>query len=367
MVRAYRAIGVLVAALALGACARPADPGPRAESPLERRVFQRGRDGTADVAVVLSASADSPGLEIRVRYADGTVSAWSAPRVARDPATGDRRWKATLRVPEGGWHALEYRTSAIARPAVAVRRFGVGELFVIAGQSNATNWGERDPAHASAVNDLVSAFDGRVWTVARDPMPGAQDDSSGASPWPRFGDLLERELGVPVGLAVVGHGNTSILDWLPDGPPRPDGPGKPLYPALRDRVRRLGAVRAILWHQGERDVWERLDTGAYVAAFLRLRDGLAADTGCAAPWIVARASFEPGADENAMRAIRDAQGRLWAGHEALRGPDTDELRGELRARDGVHFSARGLEVHARLWYERVVEAIATDPSRVGAP
>ena len=40
---------------------------------------------------------------------------------------------------------------------------------------------------------------------------------------------------------------------------------------------------------------------------------------------------------------------------ALEGPDTDQLKGKLRERDGqgVHFSGPGLEAHADAWFEKV--------------
>jgi len=346
---------VLGLALALSgvACSLPSSPSPRLDSPLERQVFQRDERGGATVEVtgLLAANAASP--EVRPVLADGTAMPWQ--RVA---AADGERFAVTVRVPEGGWHRLELRPSPGDRPTTVVQRFGVGEVFLTAGQSNATNWGDLSPWVS---NDRVSAFDGRVWSVARDPMPGVQDRSIGGSPWPRFGDLLQRDLGVPVGIAAVGHGDTSIFDWQPGAPPREGGPGGALYPVLCERLAALRDVRAILWHQGERDAFLGVEEGRYVDAFASLRRALAADTGLDPPWLVARASFEPGHRPAAMQQIRAAQTRLWAESLARPGPDTDDLQGDLRAGDGVHFSRRGLEIHAERWHEAVRSYLRTAP------
>jgi len=340
-------------ALSLAACSVPTSPAPRVDCPLERQVFQRDERGGATVSVAGSLTASAASPEVRLVLGDGTAMPWQ-----RVSAADGGRFFVTLRVPAGGWHRLQYRASPEDRPRIAVHRFGVGEVFLTAGQSNATNWGERS---LRVPNDRVSAFDGRVWSVARDPMPGVQDGSTGGSPWPRFGDLLEHDLGVPVGIAAVGHGDTSILDWQPGAPPREGGPGNPLYPVLRERLTSLREVRAILWHQGERDASQGLGEGRYVEAFAGLRRALAADTGLDPSWLVARASFEPGHSPAAMQHIRAAQTRLWAEGLALPGPDTDDLQGDLRAGDGVHLSRRGLGIHAARWHEAVRSYLGTAP------
>ncbi len=74
-----------------------------------------------------------------------------------------------------------------------------------------------------------------------------------------------------------------------------------------------------------------------------------------APWFVAQASYHSPEDSRSPD-IRAAQKSLWDSGIALEGPDTDQLTGGFRDKDGrgVHFSDAGLKKHASLWVEKVV-------------
>jgi hypothetical protein len=350
-----------VALVLVAGCSMPHDAEVRFDSPQERQVFQRGPSGRAEVSIEGSATASLMALQVRARLGDGRFTVWSCVALQRE-IDGQRRFGTTLSVPSGGWYELQWREGEGDRKRVGVRRFGVGEVFVVAGQSNSTNCG--NPS-TPIYNDRVSAFDGQRWHHAHDPMPGVQDHTTGGSPWPQFADLLQRSLRVPVAVASVGHGDSSILDWQPGIPPREEGVGKALYPGLRDRLAALGDIRAVLWHQGETDAREGMSEDEYVESFVRLKDALRKDTGASPPWLVARVSFLPRNSEAAMLEIRRAQQRLWAEGYALRGPDTDDLQGVLRAGDHTHFSRLGLEVHAERWFAMVWSELFSRP-RPGA-
>ena len=359
MMRSPRTLAVALVGLAVAAvgCILQPPETIRFESPRERKVFQQGPSGEAKVSIEGTASEGVTSLEVRAALADGTFTTW-LPIALGDASDGQRRFLGSLSVPSGGWHELQYREEGEPGSRRGVSRFGVGEVFIVAGQSNSTNCGRPS---TPVNNDLLSAFDGEDWRHAHDPMPGVQDHTTGGSPWPRFADLLQRSLNVPVGIASVGHGDSSILDWQPGIEPREEGIGKALYPALRDRLAALGHVRAVLWHQGETDAREGLSETEYVESFVRIREALREDTGSNPPWVVARVSFLPRNSEAAMREIRRAHQRLWSDGLALRGPDTDDLQGPLRARDRTHFSRLGLEVHAERWYAMVWSQLFARP------
>ena len=68
------------------------------------------------------------------------------------PAANRRDFGATLPTPAGGWYKLEVRALRDKKVVAetAVDHVGVGEVFVIAGQSNAANSGE-EPMRIVAV------------------------------------------------------------------------------------------------------------------------------------------------------------------------------------------------------------------------
>ncbi len=89
--------------------------------------------------------------------------------------------------PGAVWHRVEVRgvqdDETVAE--TAVEHVGVGEVFIVAGQSNAANHGSVNQVTKS---QLVSSFDGKHWSIANDPQRGASAD--GGSFMPAFDDAM---------------------------------------------------------------------------------------------------------------------------------------------------------------------------------
>jgi len=254
----------------------------------------------------------------------------------------------------------------------SVERVGVGEVFVVAGQSNSANHGAEKQATKTK---RVSTFDGVHWQLATDPQPGAS--GGGGSFLPPFGDGMSDKFGVPVGFVACGVGATSVREWLPKGSTFPNPPTiesrvrkvddtswesrGDLYNSFRDRIKQLGpnGFRAVLWHQGESDANQadpkRTLPGKLYREYLEklIRDSRKA-IGWEAPWFVAQVSYHVPGDESSGD-IRSAQASLWKDKIALEGPDSDALKREWRENNGkgVHFSGPGLREHASKWMEKV--------------
>jgi hypothetical protein len=156
---------------------------------------------------------------------------------------------------------------------------------------------------------------------------------------------------VPIGVAVTGHGGTSVTQWQPGGE---------LVNWMMGRVNQLGkgGFRALLWHQGETDVLAK-----NMNYFEDLKNIIRASNyqaGWQFPWFVAQASYlDPPRPADAT--IRAAQKRLWDESVALEGPDTDTLIGDNRDFEGkgTHFSPKGLKAHGQMWAEKV--SVYLDP------
>lgn len=363
--------------LHFGGFAFGGSPAPKftVESPREYQVFQRGSRAAGAVEIRLRGADASGKFEFRIQGKphEGEIDAAWRPLKATSRAGA---YAAQPRIPAGGWYRLELRELSEGKLVAEahVEHFGVGEVFVVAGQSNSTNYGSEKQRSASG---LVSTFDGQQWRIADDPQPGVQDGSGGGSFLPAFGDALVKRFGVPIGVASTGAGATSVRQWLPRGekmtePPtiaayvKPAGPGQwestgQLYDGLIRRIDALGphGFRAILWHQGESDAGQaragygadKQITGEQYRAFLeKLILATRRHAGWDIPWFVARATYHSEQDA-ADEEFRSAQLAICHMPGVHPGPDTDALRSEYRT--GVHFNGKGLQAHGRAWADQV--------------
>ncbi|MBL9126794.1 MAG: hypothetical protein JNL97_04065 [Verrucomicrobiales bacterium] len=355
----------------------PESPSCIVRSPMDYQVFQRNpaQDALLPIVGSLREAANRP-MQVRTRWvgAGPSLENWNDLVVL---TAGQTDFRSAIRVPAGGWYRLEVRVQPVeaGAPVLAeahVDHVGVGEVFVVCGQSNSANHAEE---RLESRTGRVAAFAGTSWQPCRDPQPGAS--GNGGSFMPPFGDLLAERFGVPIGIVAAGVGATSVREWLPRGsrfpnPPTllgnvvslPNGEWESKGTLFDAFVRRLSALgprgfRAVLWHQGESDANQKDPTRTYpgdryrASMELLIRETSTA-LGWKPPWFVARASYhtpdDPGSDD-----LRDAQKALWDSGIALEGPDTDALRGEYRdgGGKGVHFSGKGSREHARLWAEKV--------------
>jgi hypothetical protein len=300
-------------------------------SPLDYQVFQRRTRESG--AIRVTGKVKVPCDRVEFRRGDGD---WQP--VALDAAGG--AFFATLPAPAGGWYRCDIRALKDGQVVAArtIERVGVGEVFVVAGQSNSTNCGDERQRPDSG---RVSTFSGWEWRVADDPQPAVHDASGGGSPWPAFGDALVKRCGVPVGIVSTGHGGTSVEQWRPGGE---------LFEWLQQRILQLGpgGFRMVLWHQGENNGGARNPgpvADDYQARLRAIIEQSNARAGWTFPWMVA------------VACARSGQMQLAEAGEALLGPDTDALQGDYRGRPGnqIHFSVKGLRRHGELWAEKVGE------------
>jgi hypothetical protein len=354
-----------------------AQPGSTAialSSPLDYQVFQRSArlKGTIEVRGHADVTADRAEARLTGNSFTGPLSGkWM--RLKLDRATGD--FNAALRTTPGGLYRLDVRLwhgcDKIAETTVP--HVGLGEVFVVAGQSNATNYGE---VKQETQTGMVVAFNGETWRLANDPEPGVQDTSKNGSFMPPFGDMLYARYHVPIGLAPVGHGSTSVRQWLPAGSQVfvmptmtrfitrnarnelvSDGT---LFDGMMKRIGALGkhGFRALLWHQGESDAHQAPEHSITAEQYKEMMMELIRDSrrqaGWNFPWIVAEATYHSPKDP-ADPELEQAQRSLWRSGIALEGPNTDSLGSEYRQNHGagVHFSDAGLKAHGTLWAQAV--------------
>lgn len=278
------------------------------------------------------------------------------------PTIAGETFRAAVRVPAGGWYRLECRCRVdnIVLAMGAVEPIGVGEVFVVAGQSYATNCND-ELLSAADPSQRVVAFNSakRSWAVANDPQP-VFDGSDGGSIWPPLGDALAREFEVPIGFANVAIGGSSSAQWLPEGD---------MLPRLISAGKVLGSFRAVLWQQGESDVLTKNSTEGYVRNISRIRETAARSWGISPPWLLAKSTHHP-----TVYNDPEGEGRIRAGVDELTkqpaflpGPDTDTLTGENRGNISSrrHFSGIGQRRAADMWLTSIRQELLTEKNEGG--
>lgn len=287
--------------------------------------------------------------------------------------------------------------------------FSVGDVFLVAGQSNAASHGMLDGTPAAAdVNSFHMMADpvSKTWSPLKEPMAFATawDLAHAGSPWVAFADELGARTDVPVAIVNVARGGTAVRYWLPASKAEDPLTGQQmdlfegrLVPAGASLGTHLGhgnvhcSFKAVMWHQGEGDA---LSNPMVDSQYANIRTNYARDlqqlaaefkrrTGCGQPWIVARASYT---NEHwyakpeyvqykraAEQAIRRAQAYLptriaGAGEISfLRGPDTDLMAGYVGdgghkyRPDGLHFRRQSLTLHGKMWADYVARAMGYNP------
>ncbi|HTA95009.1 MAG TPA: sialate O-acetylesterase, partial [Verrucomicrobiae bacterium] len=349
---------IFIAALAISARAQSNETAKVSLiSPTDFQVLQREKKsaGTIVVEGILETSTNNlvkpDKLEVRFtgKSLDGDLpDNWrSLPMNPHIP-----HFRAALQAPAGGWYRLELRLSGGGQTVFEtnVEHVGVGEIFVIAGQSNSANHGEEKQKPKSP---LVVAFGNGRWQPAGDPEPGASGKKG--SFMPAFGDAMAEKFNVPIGIVAIGEGSTSVREWLPknDAMILPPTTGKntiltssnswvsagDLFNRIISAQQMLGAdgFRALLWHQGESDshqpVANEISPAIYRQYLQRVIESSRAAAGWRVPWFVAQVSYH-NPEDTSTPELRAAQKSLVTDGIALAGPDTDTLGSEFREKNG---------------------------------
>ncbi|MDR2656838.1 MAG: sialate O-acetylesterase [Oscillospiraceae bacterium] len=222
------------------------------------RIFQRNAQGYAEVEFSGVLPADKPGgadVYARVLLEDDNSVVLPWKQCERD----GRAWRLASALREGGLYRFEACALVPDRPITMIewtprvgiaRHVGVGEVFMLAGQSNMAGYG-RDAAYDPAELGVHLYANDGMWKIASHPLndscgsiyPETLEESSGTSPALAFGRTMRRRLGVPIGLAQASKGATSLSEWNP----AEDGA---LFRSALKRWLTAGPASGVLWYQG---------------------------------------------------------------------------------------------------------------------
>jgi hypothetical protein len=339
-------------AVALGVWPAVASSSPlfRVTSPAPYQVFQRGGDGLGQVVV----RGVSRGLGSRVQASWGE-DVWHTGRVGAHGL-----FSLVLRGRPAGQATLRVRPLGQSSVTRAVPFVGIGDVFVIAGQSNASG---RGIAYSRYENPVLRAGlfgNDDHWKELRDPVDSAAkqvdavsvDRLARGSVWPLVATDLVAADPVPVAFVPCPRSTTSIFQWLrAEGSPYS---AATLYGSMVRRARAAGGVRAVLFWQGEADARAAVPKDQYEAALRTLAGEVRDDLGV--PLVAAQiGDYDERYTAAGVNGIRLAQEGAWDQGPVVPGPVLYDI--DLQGR--VHFTQPfELEVAARRWTAAILAGVA---------
>lgn len=334
--------------------------------PVSRIVFQRNNQNQANINIAGSYFQQLDKVEVRavpVWGGQGSETGWNTIQEFRNNGI----FSGTLQL-SGGWYNIEVRgiLNGNVVTSSTLERVGVGEVFIVAGQSNAQGDQAYSGATIGATDDRVSVINYYEPNLNEESLPfqfSQMGNNTKMAPynyvpwfWAKLGDKLAQRLNVPILFYGAALGGLSCEVWrrsaegqdlrteLPTFVKVAGMPYRGMRAALQQFATRTG-VRAVLWQQGESD---GTSSSEYYYNNLRTvieksrSDSKKGDLA----WVVARSSRNPVLLPNVIEGQNYAIQRL---SNVFAGPTTDEIAGPNLRADGIHFHNDGLWVAAEYW------------------
>ncbi|WP_233791211.1 sialate O-acetylesterase [Dyadobacter sp. CY343] len=353
--------------------------------PINNSVIQRStlNSATATIAGQLIHNTLAVTMSYRIRAVSATGVVGAAGPATNLSLAANGMYYTTLTVNKG-WYLCEILLNGIP---YASAKFGIGDVFFIAGQSNAQGV-ENDayllPSNVNIPEWIVGTF--HDYTCSRHIPSGAfngmfslntPDEAkrhgrlgpSGNSIWAyaTLGKLISNATGgTPVAFFNASTAGSSVTEWKQgaDGVEAKhpytgaqvclgyvagasinptDYYGLP-YTTLKNALNSYGSlfgVRAVLWHQGEADadlnvnpIYKATSAADYQAKLQAVIAKSRADFGSPnLTWYISKASISKWGPLNAT--VRTGQGNAAPGAPNLNGPDTDYVTGSSGATTNI--------------------------------
>ena len=357
--------------------------------PTSRAVLQRDNANRASIRITGYYTASVTRVEARLQARDGQGSSIDWQTIQNNPTGGVYAGDMTG---SGGWYNLEVRgmngDQQVGNPTV-IERVGIGEVFIIAGQSNAQGIHQTVP---NPSNDRVNCVNYRypdngfpsdpptpVFTQL-DNSPGftIAPRGMGSWCWGQLGDLLVKRLNVPVMFFNAAFTGTSVQNWSDSSPDGGTayGPGG-AYPARQPYINlkvalqyyaNMLGLRAVLWHQGETDNLLDTQTTPYLNRLQTVISQARRDYNRNMAWVVARASYGDNIGAVDQQVINAQNLVISSTASVFAGPNTDAIqvpRKRPPLNDDLHFDFDGLIDVANAWNTSLNDSFFQSSSPIG--
>jgi hypothetical protein len=345
--------------------------------PTSRAIFQRDKNNSATIYISGSFTKVVDRIEAKLTPMNGgNPIDWTT--IHSNPQGG---FFAGNLSSTGGWYLLEVRgmrgDQRIGEHSVSP--IGIGEVFMIAGQSNGQGYKNNnnpiqnfDFGVQRANDDRVNCIDfnnhGHGTAVLPYPTFSHLEADTQISPrgqgawsWGKLGDLLANRLQVPILFYNVAWEGTIVRSWRESitGTARspyiedifvPYEPSGAPYSNLRSVLQYyipITGIRGVLWIQGEGDNYFQTSTDAYTNDLRAVINASRTESGKNISWMVSLTSFDKG---RVAARVTDAQKRIInTVANVFTGPNTDNIQIPRTDPAGVHFHHEGLTALAEAW------------------
>jgi hypothetical protein len=348
-------------------------------SPVNRQIVQRSKYNSALVTLTGTYTGTPAKIQARfipVRDGQGTATGW------QDIAFANGSFQGNVLV-RGGWYKIETQALTsynVAEATASLTRFGVGEVFIIAGHSVAQgNENSIDGTSDDRVNTIPLATGveqtQHVKTGLLADMPAFQfaQYGTGVRPapfgpnnyfWSKFGELVAQKENVPVLIFQTAFGGTSLEHWARSSQGEPFAlfnvnpniglPYVNLKHTLQAYVPKTG-LRAVLFDMGQNDTGEPngdLLYQRYMTVLGQMRTdagkpNLTAMITRQTPYLTIDSGYKGGLPPQTY--IRTMQEKVAASANCVPGPDYDTGLVVADRFDYIHLSEAGETKAASLW------------------
>lgn len=188
-------------------------------------------------------------------------------------------WNVSITdIPTGGLYRIEtclrlneQQPMELSTRGDMIHHVAVGDIWVIAGQSNATGYGRGAVYDPPEIGVHLLRHNGK-WDLATHPfnestqsvqMLNGEPVNPGHSPYLAFAKLIKKETGIPIGLLQTALGGSPLERWNPN--------------EIGDLYRNMmgvigsagGQVRGMLWYQGCSDC-DAINAPSYLDRFTQM-------------------------------------------------------------------------------------------------
>ena len=312
------------------------------------QVFQRNDIGNADILIQGTYSGSPVIIEARWN----TSASWTVLNI-----DDSETFSGTLPEQGQGQGTLEVRFSNDPLIEDSIEYVGIGDIFIIAGQSNASGRGITLNSYSHPILKATLFGNDDVWTELSDRVDSSVnqvdevsiDTNAEGSPWPLIASQIMDVENVPVAFIPTAKGGTSISQWQP-GSNHADA--TTLYGSMNRRIHAIGGkAKGVLFYQGESNADMNTPQAEFENQLNTFVNSVASDF----PELTVMIGQIGHGDLEGLDAIRDGQINIANfNNNAYIGPATYDMNLSDEDGDTLHYkSDHDIQEFARRWFSSI--------------